>query len=181
MKKVIKGELSVEGIKDIQRQLEEYKKQLQSNTLKLAERLADVGIVTAKSNVGNFGKYIIFSKRIEFSEGGCKVIMYARNESEIISQWKTSDGIKTARVSPLLMAEFGSGKRAKNPKGINGVGQGTFPGQTHAFFDEEGWYWQDLDDVWHHSYGITPTMPMYNASLEMIRSIESVAREIFDN
>ena len=62
------------------------------------------------------------------------------------------------------MIEFGSGLRAQNPKNIPGVGTGTFPGQTHAS-DPNGWWYMDLEGNWNHSYGITPQMPMYKASI----------------
>ena len=76
------------------------------------------------------------------------------------------------------MIEFGSGFKANNPKDIPGVGQGTFPNQTHAF-DKEGWYWVDLDGKLNHSYGISPEMPMYKASLEVIKEVRTVVKEVF--
>ena len=58
------------------------------------------------------------------------------------------------------------------------MGTGTFPGQTHAE-DPEGWWYQTLDGVWHHSKGIAPTMPMAKAQAEIYDQIASVAREVF--
>ena len=109
---------------------------------------------------------------------GCKVIMLASENGKIISSWKTKDGIKTAEVSPLLMAEFGSGRGAENPMKVEGVGQGTFPNQTHAF-DMEGWYWIDLEGNLNHSYGITAKMPMYKARNIIIEKVTTIAKEVF--
>lgn len=102
----------------------------------------------------------------------------AFDRAKITSVWKTKEGLKSAEVSPLLMAEFGSGQYAQNPNNIVGVGQGTFPGQKHAF-DEEGWYWVGLDDKLYHSYGIDPSMPMYEASQALFETAVRVAREVF--
>lgn len=175
----IKGDLSVSGIKSIQKQLKDYENQLMHKVEIFTLMLADLGIETAKENAGKFGHRISFTMNdLESSKDGCSVLVYATDINPIISVWKTKDGVKTAEVSPLLMAEFGSGKYAENPKGIEGVGRGTFPGQTHAF-DDNGWYWQTLDGEWHHSSGIAPTMPMYKASIEILDQIDKVARYVF--
>lgn len=174
----IKADLSVSGIMELQKQLEDYKKHLARKAELFIAELANVGIQVAKSNAGGFGKYIIFSMRTEPKIDGCKVIFYARDSASIISEWKTKDGIKTAEVSPLLMAEFGSGFKAENPMGIEDVGQGTFPNQKHAF-DSGGWYWIDTNDVLHHSSGIAPTQPMYKASKAIRLNVQRIAKEVF--
>lgn len=177
-KKTIKVDLSKEGLARLQRELQAYKTQVNDKLQVFVTKLANYGVKVAESNVGNFGKYILFQVRAEPSKDGCKAILLATDKSKIISKWKTADGIKTAEVSPLLMAEFGSGQLAQNPNDIEGVGQGTFPGQTHAF-DSEGWYWVDMNDELHHSYGINPTMPMFKAAQEMENLVMTVAKEVF--
>lgn len=177
-KKVFKSDLSVEGIKNLQQQLRGYQQQLNNKNLIFVQRLSELGISVGRQNVGGFGKYIMFSTKVSQNVDNCKTVLIAKDSGKIINQWKTQDGIKSADVSPLLMAEFGSGQYAENPLGVSGVGQGTFPEQTHAF-DKEGWYWQDLNNEWHHSYGVSPTMPMYKAVLEMRASIRRIAKEVF--
>ena len=87
--------------------------------------------------------------------------------------------MQTAEVNVLAMAEFGSGKLAKVLFDIGGVGRGTFPGQTHAF-DDEGWSWKEIGtDRWHHSVGVEPTHPMYNAYIHMLEQIDAIAQEVF--
>lgn len=177
-KKKFKANLSVDGIETLKRQLLDYKQSLNDKCKLLVQRLAEEGIIVAQQNVGNFGKYITFTTSITSTQTGCSGIMIATNTGIITSQWLTQEGEKSADVSPLLMVEFGSGLRAENPKNIPGVGTGTFPGQTHAT-DPNGWWYMDLDGEWHHSYGITPKMPMYKASIEMHKKINKVAREVF--
>lgn len=178
-KRRFKSDLSVDGIEALKNQLLAYKQSLNDKCQLFIQRLGEEGIIVAEQNVGGFGKYITFSTNITSSDiNGCKGVMVATNTGIITSQWLTQDGEKSADVSPLLMVEFGSGLRAKNPKNIPGVGTGSFPGQTHAS-DPSGWWYKDLDGVWNHSYGITPKMPMYKASVEMHKKINKVAREVF--
>lgn len=177
-KKIFKTDLSVSGIKALQKQLQDYQNDLTKKCEEFVRRLAEKGIEVAKHNTGNFGHYITFSVKTEPNKDGCKALLLATETGKITSAWQTKDGIKTADVSPLLMVEFGSGWRAENPMNVPGVGQGTFPDQEHAF-DREGWYWTDLSGQLHHSYGITPKMPMYNASLEINRKVWETAKDVF--
>ena len=170
--------LSDDSIQNTISTLQNYKQEILNKCERLVSELADSGIEVGKSNTGNFGHYIIFSKKLQPNSNGCTAIVVATETGKIISQWQTSDGIKTADVSPLLMAEFGSGWRAQPHFDDDRGGQGTFPGQTHAF-DSEGWYWRDLEGKLHHSYGITPTMPMYKAYSHMEQNIINKAKEVF--
>ena len=173
------AKISTDSLEKLKQELLQYKNvELPNKCRELVTRLANEGITVASANVGGFGKYITFSMKAIPEKDGCKAIMIASENGKIISSWKTKDGIKTEEVSPLLLAEFGSGWGAENPMKIPGVGQGTFPNQTHAF-DKEGWYWIDLEGNLNHSYGINAKMPMYKASLHIIDSIKSVAQEVF--
>ena len=178
MPKKITMNLSVSSIQNAIKELRQYQNDLDRKCEIFCQRLAELGIQTAKENTGNFGKYISFTYEVKDRTKGCKAVMVATNTGIIHSEWQTKEGVKSADVSPILMCEFGSGLKAENPKGIPGVGTGTFPGQTHAE-DPNGWYWMDLDGEWHHSYGVTPKMPMYHASIEMILNIQKIAREVF--
>lgn len=179
MEKKISVDLSIKGLNDLKIQLLQYKDiEIPNKCKELVIRLANEGITVGKQNVGGFGKYITFSMQTNPYKDGCKAIMLASENGKIISSWQTKDGIKTAEISPLLMAEFGSGWGAENPMKIEGVGQGTFPNQTHAF-DREGWYWIDLEGNLNHSYGITAKMPMYKASQKIIEIAVKTAKEVF--
>lgn len=191
MSRKIKINLTERGINNAIKVLQEEKNILVRKAQLFCERLADVGIRTAREStgviddLGNVTNFIRFYKEVEPSKYGCKAVMYAEDTVTLVSVWKTKEGHKSAEVSALLMAEFGSGQKASagqahtdlvNPKVK--VGQGEFPNQTHAD-DPKGWYWKGMDDVWHHSKGIKPTMPMFKAWLDMYYSIDKVAREVF--
>ena len=179
MPRQIKISLSVGSVREAQKQLEQYKKDLIAKCEKFCRRLADKGITVAKQNVGEYGQYITFAIQTEPTAYGAKGVLYATS-GLVTHEWVTATGVMSADVSPLLMAEFGSGLRgAINPRaGEFGMGVGTFPGQTHAE-DPSGWWYQTLDGVWHHSYGEEATMPMTRASAEMIDQIVTTAKEVF--
>lgn len=122
----------------------------------------------AQAHIGDsgFGKYIRLASEITPEQAGCRAVLYMEDTSKIVSEWQTLEGVKRATVSPMLMLEFGSGLKAENPANIPGVGTGTFPGQTHAE-NPGGWWYMDLDGVWHHFSGVSAKMPMYFAGKEM--------------
>lgn len=180
--KKISFNLSVSSVKKAQAELLRYKKDLLVKCRKFNEALANKGIAVAQQNTGSFRNYIVFSTEHDVQKYGVKTLLVATNTGLITSQWQTKDGIREADVSPILMAEFGSGLRANisnNPVAKkNGMGTGTFPEQTHAE-DPNGWWYMDLDGEWHHSYGYYPAMPMWNAANEMIDQIRDTAKEVF--
>ena len=186
MATTIKFSLDTDEIKKAIRGVEDYKKGLVKKCHKFVERLADEGIKVAVRNSGQYGQYITYSKDIKDSNTGAIAVMDGKS-GELIRMWIGEDGLVTsAAVMPILMAEFGSGHRASDAAGLPnaqtakqvGAGQGTFPGQTHAF-DPDGWYWMDLQGEWHHSKGEEPTMPMFKAVLGMKVQIKRIAKEVF--
>ena len=108
--------LSQKSIQNAIKEIRDYQNDFHRKLEVFVSRLADAGIEVAQNNVGGFGKYIVFSKEVDPAETECTVIIHAKETGKIISSWQTKDGIKSAEVSPLLMAEFGSGFGAENPK-----------------------------------------------------------------
>lgn len=178
-KKKLRAELSIAGIESIKQQLIQYRDvDLPQKCENLVKNLGERGIAVGKKKIGKYGTYVIFSISTQQEATGCKCIVLATNTGIIKSEWRTKDGVKSADVSPLLMCEFGSGLQAKNPMNVPGVGTGTFPEQTHAT-DPNGWWYMDLAGEWHHSYGITPKMPMYKAAMEMHKKVVTEAKKVF--
>ena len=182
MSKKITFNLSARSVRSAMKELEKYKRDLLRKCEIFCETLANKGILVAQMNTGEYGRYITFSVQTEPKRTGARALLIATNTGHIVSQWQTKEGVQEADVSPLMMAEFGSGLRAnlsQNPKAAEfGMGTGTFPDQTHAE-DPNGWWYMDLEGEWHHSYGVYPTMPMWNAHEEMYDQIASTAREVF--
>lgn len=180
MPKKISFNLSVESIRAAQQEIQKYQQDLSQKCEILCRRLTVEGIRVAQAHIGDsgFGKYIRLASDITPEQAGCRAVLYMEDTSKIVSEWKTLEGVKKATVSPMLMIEFGSGLQAENPANIPGVGTGTFPGQTHAE-NPGGWWYMDLDGVWHHSSGVSAKMPMYHAGKEMREKVAVVAKEVF--
>lgn len=182
MAKKISMSLSVSSIQNAIKEVKQYQNDLNRKCEELCRRLCAEGISIAQAHIGSsgFGKYIRLSSEITPRQVGCRAVFYMEDSQKIVSQWQTLEGVKSAEVSASLMIEFGSGMKAENPANILGVGQGTFPGQTHAE-DTGGWYYMDLSGEWHHSTGVSPKMPMYFAGKELRDKIVAIAREVFQS
>lgn len=171
--------LSVSEVQNAIKEIRDYQNILNRKCEELCRRLTAEGILIAQSHIGSsgFGKYIHLGSEITPHQAGCKAIFYMEDTMKIKSDWQTKDGVRSAEVSPALMLEFGSGLKAENPANIPGVSSGTFPNGKHG--TEPGWYYMDLDGVWHYSTGISPKMPMYYAGRELRGKIVDIAHEIF--
>lgn len=172
----LKITLDSNSIKAAIDELKDYRNRLAAKNELFVNRLLDEGIRTAELYVGGMGKYITFSKDVNGTTK-CIGLLIAKDAKKIISKWDYYGQIVSAEVSPILMEEFGSGMYAKVLFPIDGVGRGTFPGQTHAY--ERMWHWKDEDGTWHSSSGYIPSHPMYRADMAMINQIEKIAREVF--
>ena len=171
------------SVRDAIELLQGYKSRLNDACERFVNLLMDAGIRTAKANTGQYAGMITFEKRIEQSDVGCDGILIAMDKEKIIREWYTDKQRTNKRsyeVSPLLLAEFGSGFLAKVLDDVEGVGQGTMPKQKHAF-DANGWYWYDETGEKHHSFGEAPTYPMHAAGLAMQFEIEEIGRKVFSN
>lgn len=176
MKKLVL-KLDTKSINGAIDELNKYRSALRSKSEELVSRLLDEGIKVAYQHVGKYTGYVEFTKDVQ---GGTEVvgILTGKDTQPFISTWKVKGGEKTAEVSGLLMSEFGSGWLANVIWNVSGVGQGTFPGQTHAF--DKRWYWTDLNGVTHSSKGEAPQYPMYFADMTMLSQIDMIAREVFN-
>lgn len=171
--------LNSKSIKDAVKYMENYKVRIAQKSKLLVERLIDVGIQVAYQHTGRYAGYVEFTKELESGEKQCIGLLIGKDTKPFVSMWILKDGTKKrAEVSGILMSEFGSGWLADVIWSVPGVGQGTFPGQTHAM-DVDGWYWTDTAGKPHHSIGEVPHYPMYNAYMAMLEQVDSIAREVF--
>lgn len=162
------------------RTLKRYKSSLEEKNEIFVRKLLDEGIHVAYQYAGGFRNHIEFYKE---GKGGIRSVSFLiAKDKPITVEWDYFGEKKTAQVNMLLMAEFGSGRLAEVLFDISGVGQGTFPGQTHAS-DPKGWKYKEWDSnhkgKWHWSEGVRPTHPMYHADMEMIKTVDRIAREVF--
>lgn len=173
--------LTTEGsIKKAIEALEEYKQELISREELFCEKLADIGVNAAMLTLafkgqGDADRNASFS--VSFTVNGESV-------DGVLSITSTPTVTKDGRVFyPHLAWEFGAGNyfngMSASPDAQKlGMGPGTFPSQTHVP-DPGYWYYRDKYGDPIRSYGTQATMPMHKAVVEMLQSIEAVAREVF--
>ena len=149
--------------------LETYRDQIPERLRVIVSRLAESGLRVAEKSMSNAqGDY---DKRVyEF----------------LIDDGTTAGASITARFTfkgeDVVFWEFGAGiyynEGKENPKASEfGMGVGTYPGQTHAF--QKGWFYYDDSGAIHYSHGTEAAMPMYNASLEMMKTVDRIVRSAF--
>lgn len=180
MSKKISFGLSVKEVRNAIKEIKEYQNSLTGKCEELCRRLSAEGIVIAQAHIGNsgFGKYVRLSSEISPEKAGCKAIFFMEDSQKIVSKWQNQDGVQSKEISPSLMLCFGSGLKAQNPTNVPNVGAGSYG--KHGS-DPNGWWYMDLSGVWHHSTGIEPKMPMYNAGKELRDKVVEIAREVFGN
>lgn len=169
----------ISSVRNAIKELKGFKKELKENVSNALSKLADDGIAVAEANCGDFGSHISFSK--EYSSNGQTVKIVAKNMSDMLVVWSADKNVsdtKTATISPLLMAEFGSGGLAENIYGVPGVGKGTFPSHTNSppninhAKNRDSWFYYDMQGNLRMSKGIKPTHPMHRAALEIVKKSE---------
>lgn len=167
---------SGDGLEEAAKEIRDFAKLLESKVQEVAEKLADVGITVARNSVGDdYASYIVFQKSIvDQKDGECTICMYADNSGDLVRRWGAGH---SDTINAVMMNEVGSGWFAENPDGLSGAGQGTFPGQTHAF-DPKGWFWTDSTGK-HHSYGENGHLSMHKAYIAMQQDIGRIVSEVF--
>lgn len=169
--KLISMSLNAKSIDNVINKLKSYKSELLNvKTALFVERLAEEGIQVAKKVFNSDGE--------GDSDRNADVRFLFTSKSG-----ETVEGRLVASGTDVLFWEFGAGiyynSGKVHPKAAeNGMGVGTYPGQTHAIEPGYWWYKGD-DDRLHFSVGTEATMPMYKAWLEMQSSIRKVAKEVF--
>lgn len=187
MARTFTSDLSVKGLRNLQKQLREYKNQtLPNNVAYFASELARVGIqiATIASRSNAFGSHIAFTKEIEPTKYNyqARAIIIGANTVPMFSTYYSYDESghtveKTVELNPIMFAEYGAGVYARFNY------RGTFPDQQHAF--QDSWaYATELDEEgrptnWQVSSGVSPSMPLEKAKNEMITQINSIAMMCF--
>lgn len=170
-----KGDIS-KGVK----LLKEFKKSLIDKSEEFIRRLAELGVESARMTLAtgqgdssrNARFSIIFNIEGETVEG-------------ILSITSDPNILEDGRIYyPHLGWEFGAGIHFNNGNANPhahelGMGVGSFPKQKNALNDQ--WWYRDNNGSLRLSQGTEATMPMYKASLKMMQSIESIAREVYGN
>lgn len=170
-KRVFKADLSVKGIDGLIKQLEDYKESLLSKNDLFVKRLAELGIP-------------VIDKRINQAQGDSDKSHYTHIEINSFEGYSQAKLIVEGK--DLLFLEFGAGVHYNGSAGSSPHPLGGQFGYTIGSYGKgqgknDSWVYYSDSGEWVRSHGTEATMPMYNASLEIIRQIEQVAREVFGN
>lgn len=175
-KHTINISLSEKSVNEAIRQLQQYKQSLKYKCELLVERLAELGDKAAIMSVNEspLGRTVTLRVDRKPIQDGYQAILIATG--------KTVEVEDREPFYTLLAIEFGAGihyNAIPNPKADElGFGVGTYPGQVHAW-DDTWWFWDEQSESWKPTHGVKATMPMYNATMEIINQYKQIAREVF--
>ena len=160
------------------KELEKYRDSLQRKSNVFIKRLAEIGVEAAEERLakgqGDADRNARFSMVFNTSEGLVEGRIIITSTPHVDDRGRV--------FYPHLAWEFGAGIHFNNGN-VNphahelGFGVGTFPEQIYALRDY--WWYKDDAGNLHLSQGTEATMPMYNASKEIILQVEAIAREVF--
>lgn len=168
-KRVFKTSLSVDSIRNLQKELEKYKDSLTYKARLLAERLSERGVEIARVQVAEldaiFTGELIESLHSEYQGSTPYGAIFA----------------VVADSSHAIYVEMGTGiVGAKHP----------YPGKLPAVYAQGktirqladgryGWFYKDKDGNWWFTEGMPSRPFLYNTSLELQNEVVKIAKEIF--
>lgn len=163
-KKVIKSNLSVSGIKNLQKQLQDYQKDLVRKCEEFVRILAERGVEIAKIKISEYdaiytGELLasINSEQGAVIQNGAKWIVYTN------CQW-------------AKFVEFGTGiVGAGSPHPDTSIIGWKYDVNEHG---EKGWFYF-RDGEWHWTKGMPSRPFMYETALQLKQEIIKVAKEVF--
>ena len=172
--KTFKADLSISSIRQLQKDLIRYQEYLTNKATQLAKRLSELGVDIAQVQIADldaiFTGELIASIHSEYKDSTKYGAIFA----------------VVADSSHACFVEFGSGQRGKDtpypyplPDGVSwdyNVGktirQNT---KTGAYY----WFYPGQDGQWHYTEGMPARPFMYLTSMELIREVTKIAKEIF--
>lgn len=167
--------------------LRTFKNEINTKTERFLWLLLEKGKITAQVTSGVWGRFISFTREVHVMGDRYECLLIATDGQKVLKEWyptkldaQRGTNVRSYHVSPILLAEFGSGWLVDVLYAIPGVGQGTMPNNYGHAADPDGWYWYDKNGVKHHSIGEAPKYPMHNAMLRMMEEIQSTAKEVWN-
>lgn len=174
--------LSTDSIQSAIDEVRKFQRKYSDENIKrFLDRMYEIGISVSKLNLGMYSPYIVFSKVVNDTANGIEEIMVMSNTGLVHVEWLTlKDEIHEADVSPILMAEFGSGWHTDETRGSQfGIVQGSLNTYGHA--KDQQWHFKDFGGNWHTSDGYEPNYPLLKAEKQMVSQVKSVIEEVFKN
>ena len=163
-KRVFKTNLSVKGIENLKKQLEDYKKDFVHKCDLLAQRLAEQGVIIAKTKIAEYDAVYTgeLYRSVNYEKGA--VIQDG-------SRWIVYTDCPWAKF-----VEFGTGITGQqNPHPKTELVGWKYDVNEHG---EAGWFYF-RDGEWHWTKGLPSRPFMYETSLELMQIVVKTAKEVF--
>ena len=167
----IKVPLSVKGIDNAIKQLQDYKKSIKEKSRLLIEKLGDYGLQVCRAKVVEMD--INDTGRLLSTIGG----YYSPD---------LNSGFITVDCDYAVFVEFGTGTRGIGkpyPAGeiMAEVGYHYMGGTKYVTLldGRVGWYYPTNDGTWRFTEGLPSRPFMYETALEMRRRLDSLVEEVF--
>lgn len=173
-KKKIKVDLSTEGLNTLQRGLDKYRNDIIYKTRLLAEKLSERGVEIARVKIADYdaiftGELIqsIHNEYKESGEYGATFIVVTDSDHAAFVEFGTGQyGMDVPYPHPLpegVSWDYAVGKTIRK----NSV--------TGRYF----WFYPGTDGKWHYTEGMPARPYMYETSMELVKIVTEVAREVF--
>lgn len=173
-KKTLKADLSVSSIRQLQKDLIRYQEYLTNKAAQLAKRLSELGVDIAQVQIADldaiFTGELIASIHSEYKDSTKYGAIFA----------------VVADSSHAVFVEFGTGQRGEDkpypyplPEGVSwdyNIGKTI---RQNAVTGRYYWFYPGQDGKWHYTEGMPARPFMYLTSVELIREVPKIAKEIF--
>lgn len=173
-KKILKANLSISSIRQLQKDLIRYQEYLTNKAAQLAKRLSELGVDIAQVQIADLDA--IFTGEL---------IAIIHSEYKDSTKYGAIFSV-VADSSHAVFVEFGTGQRGEDkpypyplPEGVSwdyNVGKTIRQNPvTGRYF----WFYPGQDGKWHYTEGMPSRPFMYLTSMELIREVPKIAKEVF--
>ena len=173
-KKTLKADLSISSIRNLQKELEKYRESLTYKARLLAEKLSELGVEIARVQIADLDA--IFTGEL---------IQSLHSEYKGSTPYGAIFAIVTDNDHAAFV-EFGTGQRGEDrpypyplPAGVSwdyNVGKTI---RQNATTGRYYWFYPGQDGKWHYTEGMPSRPFLYNTSMELIREVPKIAKEVF--
>lgn len=173
-KKPLKADLSVSSIRNLQRKLEKYRDSLTYKARLLAEKLSERGVEIARVQIADLDA--IFTGEL---------IQSLHSEYKGSMPYGAIFAVVTDSKHAAFVC-FGTGQRGEDkpypyplPEGVSwdyNVGKTI---RQNATTGRYYWFYPGQDGKWHYTEGMPARPFMYLTSMELIREVPKIAKEVF--
>ena len=165
MGKTFKFNLSAKGLDKAIKEVQAYKKDIIEKTKRLAQRLAEEGVIVAKLKISEHSA--VYTGELLNSMN-----LRAGDTFQYGASWSVYTGCPWAKF-----VEFGTGVvGAENPHPDVSIAGWRYDTNEHG---ESGWFYFK-EGSWHWTKGLPSRPFMYETSIELTKKVTEIAKEVFE-